>query len=400
MLVQIQSPTPPTPGLPLLQAGFRPFFLLAGLVAALQVPLWLAQWLNGVSLQLSYAPSLWHGHEMLFGFGGAALSGFLLTAVPNWTGVPTPKGWRLGLLAGMWLAARLAFALGGLLPPWLAAGLDLLVLPGLGLAVLGPLRKSGNRHNLIFLGVLSVLTLADGLVLAEMCGWGALGRNGLYLAVFLFVTMIGIVGGRIIPGFTQGGLRQIGIVVEIAKRPRLDGAALGLLAATAVAEAVAPGSSWAGALCLAAAAAHGVRLAGWQGWRTGRVPLLWVLHLGYLWLPLGLGLMGLASLWSGAPLSPADALHGLTVGAIGSMILGVMSRACLGHSGRPLVPARATVAAFVLVAAAAWLRVWAPLVDMSAGLWLSGLAWSAGFALYVTVTAPICLKPRPDGKAG
>jgi uncharacterized protein involved in response to NO len=399
MLVQIDQAHPQATGMPLLRAGFRPFFLLAGVQATLLVPLWLAQVLSGLSLSLPYTPSLWHGHEMIFGFGGAAVAGFLLTAIPNWTGIATPTGGKLGALVALWLAARIGFALGGALPPWVAAVPEMLFLPAVGIGIAVPLIRAGKPRNTVFLALLAVLTVADGLVVAEMNGLASTGRNGLYLGLFLLVTMIGIIGGRIIPGFTQNGLRQAGIAWQPPQRPLLDKLCIVSLVAVAAAEAASPGAVWGGALCLVAAGLHAVRLAGWNGWRTTRIPLLWVLHLGYSWVPVGLFLVGTAALapsWLGA----GEALHALTVGAVGTMVLGVMSRAALGHSGRPLVLAPMTVAAYLLVWSAGWLRVLGPLVDPTIGLWLSGLAWSLGFALYVTVYAPICLSARADGKQG
>ncbi|HIJ37838.1 MAG TPA: NnrS family protein [Rhodospirillaceae bacterium] len=391
------SPSPS--GLPLWQAGFRPFFLLAGLQAVLQIPFWLAQVSGGLSLGLTYSPWLWHGHEMLFGFGGAALAGFLLTAVGNWTGLPTPTGKPLKLLVAFWLAARLAFALAGWLPAWVAGLADLPFFPLLGFMVGRPLLRANQRRNLVALVVLAGLWLADLLILAEMSGIAALALHGLALALFLLVFMIGVIGGRIIPAFTQSGLRSLGIERPQVSRPGLDRLAIGLLATVVLAEAGAPGSPFAGVLCLAAAAAHLTRLVGWRGWLAWRLPLLWVLHLGYLWLPLGLVLVGLAALWPSL-LSFELALHGLSAGAIGLMILAVMSRAALGHSGRPLIPTNATIFAYLLVWSGAGLRILGPLVDPEIGLWASGLAWSGGFALFVMVYAPICWSPRADGKPG
>ena len=386
--------------IPLLRAGFRPFFLFAGLFAMMHIPLWLCQWSGRLNPAAPFDPLLWHGHEMLFGFGTAVVAGFLLTAVPNWTATPAVAGGPLALLAGLWLAARLAFLGGGGLPVWLAAALDMAVLPLLAALLAGPLVKAGKARNMIFLGLLTVLALADGLVLAQIIGAAAdTGRHGLALAVFTLVLMIGIVGGRIIPAFTQSGLQAAGIAWQAARIPGLEPAAVGLLALVAAAEAIAPGSAAAAALCLVAALLHALRLAGWRGWRTARLPLLWVLHLGYLWLPLGLAAVGLAGLEM-IPLSFEAALHGLTVGAVGTMVLGVMSRAALGHGGRPLKPAPATVAAYLLVWVAAWLRLAAPLADSAGVLWLSGLAWSGGFALFVLVYAPICLRARADGRPG
>jgi len=398
MLIQIDQPGVNLARGPVfLAAGFRPFFLLAGLQAALMLPLWLAQLFGGLSLSLGYAPVLWHGHEMLFGFGTAAVGGFLLTAVPNWTGAAGVKGAPLGLLVAIWLAARIAMALGGLLPPWVALIPSLAFLPLLGAFLALPLIKAGKVRNIMFLGLLLVLTIADALVQVEMNGWAQTGQAGLYLGLFLLLMMIGVVGGRIIPGFTQSGMRMAGVTVTPVQRPRLDKAALLSLAACGLSWVFLPGSPLAGALSLLAAVLHLVRLSGWKGWVTGPVPLLWVLHIGYLWLCVGLLLLGISAFGG---LLTSTALHALTLGTIGTMVVGVMSRAALGHSGRPLVPAKTTVAAYVLIQLAALARVFGVMLDADKGLWLSGLLWTAAFAAFVWVYAPVCLLPRSDGKAG
>jgi uncharacterized protein involved in response to NO len=398
MLVQIDTPTTTTQTHSFFSAGFRPFFLLAGLEAALMVPAWLLLWLGGHAFDLSYSPLLWHAHEMLFGFAGAAVAGFLLTAVPNWTGAPPMAGKPLMALTGLWLAARLAFDLGGWLPPLAAAVPAILFFPCLALSLAKPLLSAGKPRNLVFLPVLGLLTLADGLVLAEMQGWGTFGRNGLLLGVFIMLLMIAIIGGRIIPGFTANGLRLQGVIVTPKSHPLLEKAAILVLALTGIAWTLIPDSSLAGFLALAAAVLNAARLPGWHGWRTTRVPLLWVLHLGFAWLPLGLALLGLSCFLTDLPMTAA--LHGLTAGCIGLMTLGVMSRAALGHSGRTLEPHRLTIAAYVLIALAAVIRTFGPLADPVLALVVSGVFWSVGFALYVTIYAPICFSPRADGRAG
>jgi uncharacterized protein involved in response to NO len=384
--------------IPILRAGFRPFFLLAGLQAATILPAWLGQMLAGLDLKLPYSPALWHGHEMVFGFAGAAVAGFLLTAVPSWTGMATVKGPRLAALALLWLAARLAFWGGAVVPPAVAGALDLAFLPALAAVVAPPLWRAGKLRNIAFLPILSLMTLADALVVAEMVGWAETGWSGLLLGIFLFLMMIAIIGGRIIPTFTANGLKMIGVNAQLASRPWLDRLAIGGLAATAVAELVWPATPLAGGLALATAVLHFARLAGWGGLPTMRVPLLWVLHLGYLWLPIGLALLGLASFVPA--ITPQLAVHALTVGCIGMMVLGVTTRASLGHSGRPLRPARPTVVAYGLVCLAAVVRVFGVMVDAEAGLWVSGLLWTAAFLLYLYVYMPIFLRPRVDGGPG
>jgi uncharacterized protein involved in response to NO len=395
MVIQIEQPGKAAHGFPLLRAGFRPFFLLAGLQAALMVPLWLI-FLSGHGAP-AVTPLLWHGHEMVFGFAVAAVCGFLLTAVPNWTGAAGVKGLPLAGLVLLWLVARIGF-LGGL-PLWLAATCDILLLPALGGLLARPLILAGKPRNMMFLVLLSILTICDGLLLAEMLGWAQTGRAGLYGGIFLLLLMIAVVGGRIIPGFTQSGLRMIGVAMQPAGRPWLDKASLAALALAGGLWLALPGSLPAGLACLLAAGLHLARMAGWKGWLTLRVPLLWILHFGYLWLPVGLALLGLSAI---APklLGPETAVHALTAGTIGSMVLGVMSRAALGHSGRPLVPAKATVAAYVLVQLGAFVRVFGVLAGLPMALHLSGCLWSLGFAVYAVVYAPICLLARSDGKPG
>lgn len=399
MLIQLDAPPSDDRTPAMFRAGFRSFFLLAGVQAALMVPAWLIQVLGGHDFGLAYSAVLWHGHEMIFGFAQAAIAGFLLTAVPNWTGVPPWKGAPLIVLTCLWLAARLAFDLGGLLPPGVAAALALPFTPALAAVLARPLIAAGKTRNIAFLPILGVLTVAECLVLAEMVGWGSHGLAGLYLGIFVVLLMISIVGGRIMPGFTVNGLRQRGVTVQPRSYPWLERTGVAAVAVCGLAWAIMPGSAAAGALAIVAAALNAARLSGWHGEKTARVPLLWVLHLGFAWLPLGLLLLGLSCFVPA--IAQQDALHGLTVGCAGLMTLAVMSRAALGHSGRPLVPSRLTVTSYVLVALAGVIRVFGPMAaDPTAALWLSGLLWSLGFTLYVIAYAPVCLKPRADGRPG
>lgn len=396
MLIQLDQSSSDQKTLTFFRAGFRPFFLLAGLQAAAMVPVWLLLFLGGTNL--AYPAVLWHGHEMVFGFGEAAVAGFLLTAVPNWTGATPVQGGKLMALTALWLAARVAIACAGALPVWVAPAIALAFLPALAACLAGPLIRARKWRNIAFLPILGVLTVAEALVLAEMAGWSETGRRGLFLGIFVLLLMIAIVGGRIIPGFTANGLRSQGIIVQPRSYPWLERAAIVSLAVTGLAWVAAPDSQAAGALALLSAVLNALRLPGWHGVRTARVPLLWVLHLGFAWLPLGLALLGLACFTSA--ITPQEGLHGLTAGCVGLMTLGVMSRAALGHSGRKLEPAPLTVAAYGLVAAAGLVRVFGVMLDPVGGLWLSGILWSLGFALYVGVYTPVCLKPRADGRPG
>lgn len=380
-------------------AGFRPFFLLAGLDAALTIFVWLGFYSGFVGLKLPYSPALWHGHEMVFGFGAAAVAGFLLTAVPNWTGARI-SGRPVMVLTLLWLAGRLAFWASGLLPGLVVAVVDLAFLPALAVVLARPLIAAGKVRNLIFVPILGLYTLANLLIHVEAMGVAATGSIGLYLAIYLLALKITIIGGRIIPSFTATALRMSGTPVEAKSHGWIEKILPFAMIAAAVADSLIPGPL-AAAVLLAVAAMQAVRLSGWHGLRTLNVPLLWVLHAGYAWLVIGLALRGLAMLVPAVPATAA--LHAITVGAIGMMVLGVMSRAALGHSGRPLVPAKATIAAYWLIGLAALVRVFMPILLpglYSLSIDASGLLWSAGFLIYSIVYWPVCTKPRADGRAG
>lgn len=324
---------------------------------------------------------VWHGHEMLFGFTGAAIAGFLLTAVPNWTGLPTPRGAALGGLVALWLAGRLA-TLTDQVPMPVAAAVDLAFLPAVGAGIAFPLIRARRWTNLIFLPILGVLTVANALV------WLPASRaTGIELAVLAILLLIVLIGGRVIPFFTRAALPES----PARTWPWVERLALASLPAIALAQAfslpILPG------LYLLAALVHTLRLAGWYDPRIWRVPLLWVLFAGYAWLPLGLALRSFAS--------PLPALHALTAGCMGVLILGIMARVSLGHSGRPLVPSPWIALSFGLVTAAAALRSLGPLAAPSP-LWVpaSAVVWCLAFALYAVVYFPILTRPRADGKPG
>lgn len=383
MLLRLVDEAPAQPAVPtpaVLAKGFRPFFLLGSWYGALAVLLWLAQYLGLFSWRPGLDPMLWHGHEMLFGFTAAVIAGFLLTAVPNWTGRPTPVGAPLGGLVALWVLGRAA-ALTSLVPAPLAAVLDLAFLPALALALATPLLGAGKLSNLVFLPILAVFTLSNGLIWSDQLGWTtATAMSGLNLGLFCILMMIAVIGGRVVPFFTRAALPES----PSRSWPWVERVALWSLPLVAFWPLV----GW------LAAAAHIVRLVGWYDRRIGKVPLLWVLQGGYAWLPVGLVLRA-----AGASAFPS--LHALTVGCIGMLVLGMMARVALGHTGRPLAPPRAVVLAFALVAVAAVLRTFGPLVWPSP-VWAaaSGCLWSLAFGLYGWVYFPILTRPRVDGKAG
>ncbi|AWK89903.1 NnrS family protein [Azospirillum thermophilum] len=399
------SPTDRTDADPLpvlFRYGFRPFFLAAGLSAAGFLAAWLAVLVTGTWPDGPIGPSIWHAHEMLFGFSAAAVAGFLLTAVPSWTGTVALSGRPLMLLAVLWLAGRVAVFPWAGVPAPAAALLDLAFFPALGVALARPLIRAGKLRNSAFLVLLVLLFLANLLIHLE---WMAVledgGARGLALAIGVVLMMVAVIGGRILPAFTRNGLAAQRIPATVVSRPWVERVTLASTAALIPATVLIPDAVATGLLALVAAAAHGVRLFGWQGWKARRQPILWVLHVGYLWVVAGLALTGLHLVGDVVPAS--SGIHALTAGAFGTMILAVMSRAALGHTGRPLVAAPLTVGAYWLVTAAALLRVASPLLPAGLvwpALLAAGVVWVAAFALFLAVYAPILLTPRADGRPG
>jgi uncharacterized protein involved in response to NO len=383
---------------PILALGFRPFFLLAALFGAAAVPLWLLIY-QGYLHPVSYLPpTVWHGHEMVFGFAIAVIAGFLLTAASNWTGRRTASGIGLGALALLWIAARAAMLV-DVLPYWLVAALDVAFLPALAIVLAIPLLATGNRRNVVFpliVLVLGAINLSIHLGALGVIAWDA-GR-GLRVAIDLILLMIGVLGGRVIPSFTKNALPQ----ARVNPCPKASVLALLGLAALAVAEIATGNPAVTGAAALAAGIANALRMRGWDNRATLRHPILWILHVGYGWMAAGLMLRGVAELTDIIPLDAG--VHALTLGAIGSMIIGMMSRVALGHTGRAIIPAPLTVAAYWLVNVAALLRVafaltWDDALR-TASLTGSGALWSLAFLIFAIVYLPILTRPRVDGRPG
>lgn len=381
--------------------GFRPFFLAAGLYAVIAVGAWAWILVAGRAPFGELPPHLWHGHEMLFGFIGAAIAGFLLTAVPSWTGSRGFAGAPLVLLSALWLAGRVAFASAAVLPWPAVAAAELAFLPLLAFLIGRSLVQERNR-NFPMLVIVAVLWGIDGwflwaLAAADYLQAGLALRTGIGV-VLLLVTVI---GGRIVPAFTANALRARGIAAEITTRKPVEVATIGSMALAVVVDALAPGQQAAGIVALIAALAQAVRLAGWRSLRTFDDPIVWVLHAAYAWLPLGLALKAV-HLLAGAPWA-AQWLHALTIGVAAMMIMAVMTRASLGHTGRPLVVARSIAVAYALLLGAALVRVFGPALlpaSYLATVETAALLWIAAFAIYVAVYAPILTRERADGKPG
>lgn len=385
---------PPLTGWAPFALGFRPFFLAAGVYAVLMMGLWLGV-LHG-SLDIgAWPPLVWHGHEMLFGFAVAVIAGFLLTAAQNWTGIPTPRGKPLVVLFLLWLAGRLGFLVPGL-PPEGVAVIDLLFLPALAFALALPILKAKQLNNYPFPLMLLALAAANALVHAEALGWTTTARLGLHLATYAIVTMMVVMGGRVIPSFTDNKLRTRARRWKTIERLAPAATLAALLAAL-----IAPASLVTAALAAIAATVHVVRLVGWYTPKYWSVPLLWILHLGYAWIALGFALLAVSA--AGIGMVAVSSLHAFTAGGIGVLTLGMMARVSLGHSGRMLEPAPVMTRAFVAINLAALLRVALPLLFpgvYAQSMLAAGLAWVIAFALFVAIYAPILLRPRVDGKPG
>ncbi|MDE1930846.1 MAG: NnrS family protein [Alphaproteobacteria bacterium] len=387
-------------GSALLSAGFRPFFLLAAAWAALAVPLWLAFFAGAGAVPTLLPPPIWHAHEMIYGYAAATVAGFMLTAIPNWTGRMPLQGASLAGLAVLWIAGRLAVLFSADIGAAAAAMLDL-AFPVAFVAVIAREIVAGrNWRNLPMVGALTLLLAGNALVHAEALGWSASGELGNRIGIATFLMLISLIGGRIVPSFTRNWLtRQRPDGSAPASFGWADRGALGATALALIAWIAAPEAAATAWLALLAAMAQGVRLARWRGAGTWREPLLWVLHLGYGWLALGFLLLVVNGF---APLLPATAaLHAFTVGAIGTMTLAVMTRASLGHTGRQLAAGPGTTTIYGLVTLAAGLRLLAPLAGANylVALGLATAAWSGAFGLFVVLYVRPLTTPRVTGTA-
>jgi uncharacterized protein involved in response to NO len=385
----------PRPGIALLSAGFRPFFLLAAGWAAFSIPVWLAAYVHGYSLRGSLPAIIWHAHEMVYGFGVAAVAGFLLTAIPNWTGRLPLRGAPLGWLAGLWLAGRAALLLSENLGAAVVAAIDLAFLATLIAVIARELVAGRNWRNLPMVAALSLLFAGSLLVHLHALGVAYEAALGNRIGIATLLALIALVGGRIVPSFTRNWLARARPHTALpAPAGRLDAACLLATLAGLIAWTAAPDSKLAGMLELAGGVAAGIRLSRWRGLAVAHEPLLFVLHAGYAWLALGMAVLGLDTLF--ALLPTGAALHVLTVGAVGTMTLAVMTRATLGHTGRPLEADAPTCASYVLVTLAALLRLGAafPGAYVVVLASLAGVAWSLAFVMFAWRYGPMLLAPR------
>ncbi|XSG82154.1 MAG: NnrS family protein [Methyloligella sp. ZOD6] len=376
----------------LFRQGFRPFFLGAGIWAALAILVWLTIIRGDMSLAGGFPPTRWHAHEMLFGFATAAATGFLLTAVPNWTGRMPLQGAALIVLFGVWGLGRAAMCISSAIGEPLAALIDISFLALLFTIVLREVVAGRNWRNLPVVVAVASLLAANGLMHLEASRVLANGLLGERLGVATFVLLISLIGGRIIPSFTRNWLVKRDSDVLPVPFNRFDVGVLLLVLIALASWVLIPQAIFTGFALIAAGAASLVRLVRWRGWLTLSEPLLWVLHLGYAWLAAGLILLGGAVLVPDA-IPYSAGLHALTAGAIGTMILAVMTRATRGHTGHPLTAGLNTTAIYALITLAALLRVAAPFMpDLYLGLLsASGWLWISAFTMFAVAYGPMLL---------
>ena len=377
-----------------LSYGFRPFFLCTALFAGVAIPIWALIVTGAGEATFLYAPRDWHAHEMLFGFLPAVITGFLLTAIPNWTERPPLRGVPLFLLVALWLSGRLAIAI-----PW-PAPLVSAVVDSTFLVVLAAFVwreiTAGKAWDRTPIGVIISLYAGANILFHILALRGAETDLPERMPLSLMMMLLALIGGRIIPTFTNDYLAQQGIPEQSASFSRFDGLSILLVAMAAIAWTAQPQAMATGWVLVAAGLIHAIRLSRWRVWTAWREPLVLILHLGYGWLALSLLLLG-GSIF-GLGLQTTDAVHALTTGAMGAMTLAVMTRASLGHTGRPLHADPMTVVIYVLVNLGALLRVFGPVTGLPTNLMLglAATAWSGAYLLFAALYGPLLTRRSID----
>lgn len=376
--------------------GFRPFFLLAAFSAPTLIVLWVLQLSGIITLSNYYTPAGWHAHEMLFGYTIAVIAGFLLTAAGNWTGMKMVNGWRLILLSVVFLVARFAPFL-SILPHWLIAVLDLAFIPMVAFIIAVPVVKAKQWSNFIFVPLLltmAIANLAVHLSALELVNLSVVSgsRAMLYLVILLIVIM----GGRVIPFFTERGVSG----VRTKKWTWIEFLSPLSVLLVAIADVIYTDRFIAGYLALFAAVIHFVRLAGWYSNKIWQVPLVWILQLAYSWFIIGFIIKSFLIFNLNESIS---SYHAFTVGGIGIMTLGMMARVSLGHTGRDMKISKWMVSAFVLINIAAIVRVILPMFMheyYSNLVQVSGWLWILSFSIFLIIYTPMWLSSRVDGREG
>jgi len=382
---------------PLFSVAFRPFFLSGAVFSVIALIAW-ASVLNGLISFTPYVNSFWwHAHEMLFGFVAAIVVGFLLTAVQNWTGQISVRGSSLVLLWALWLLARVTLALDLGLASWLLVLIDLAFLPAAGLVLARLIIRAKLWRNLIFVPVISLMTIANGLM-----HWGGLNdspeliNQGSYAMVMLVILLITVLGGRVFPMFTANGTGTK--KVESVRIIEIFTIVTTMIIALVYLSGIVLPAAFQGALLMFAALCHFIRLLRWRFWVTFKAPLVWSIHLGYFGIPIGFFMMGLHYLMNNSEggFLLSTTLHSLTVGAIGTTILAMITRVSLGHTGRKLIAGKVMASAFLVVCFAFILRVFYPLLngDYALIMGVSAALWSVAFGAYAIIFMPKLLAKR------
>jgi uncharacterized protein involved in response to NO len=372
--------------------GFRPFFLAAGLWAIVGILLWIPQYMGKLTVPTHLSALDWHTHEMLYGYVAAVIAGFLLTAIPNWTGRLPVNGWPLAALAALWLAGRLAILVSAQLGGLFAAIIDTAFLAALAVVAGREIIAGGNWRNLRVLTVLVVLVLGNVIFHAEVLLTGA-ADYGTRIAIAAVILMISLIGGRIVPSFTNNWLSRNNPGRMPVPFSQFDMVALVISAFALVAWIITPMHWLSGVLLVVAGGLQSVRLARWAGDRTVTDRLVLILHIGYAFVPLGFLMIGLAVFIAEVPATAG--IHAWTAGAIGLMTVAVMTRATLGHTGQALQAGYATQAAYALLLAAALVRIVAAFMGSVDLLEFAGLAWTAAFILFVLLYGPLLAMRKP-----
>ncbi len=380
-------------GFILFERAFRPFFPGAALFAAIAIPLWVFTLETDLETPSGFSPRDYHVHEMIFGYLGAVLAGFLFTAMPNWTGRPALAGMRLALVSALWLAGRVAVFTSASWPT-AAVVIDASFLLTVSILAWKDVIAGGSIRNMpvcLLVSLLAIANVAYDFSLLQGIDTSWAERS----ALAIIATLISLIGGRVVPNFSGNWMKRNNISPLPAPFSTFDKAVLAAIVITLASWILIPETSLTGYLFTATFFAQAARLFRWRGWQTTTEPLVLILHVGYLWLVLWFGLTGLAIL-SPASFSTTSALHALTAGAIGTMTTAIMTRAILGHSGRKLSAGRTTRIIYVLIVAGAFMRVFAESLTLNFMLAtaISGTLWSAGFLLFALTYGSYCLSPK------
>ncbi|RBP03038.1 uncharacterized protein involved in response to NO [Roseiarcus fermentans] len=384
-------------GSALLSRGFRPFFLGAGVWALVGMALWPAVFSGAVAIPTAFSPVDWHAHEMIFGYGAAVIAGFLLTAIPNWTGRLPVAGAPLAALAALWIAGRAAVFASSAIPRPAAAIVDAGFLVVFAALVAREVVAGGNWRNLKVAALALALGLANVAFHVEDARAG-FADHSIRAALGLVVMLILLIGGRVTPNFTGNWIARNAAGPRPAPAGRADAIVLALSGFALVAWAAAPEGVAAGVLALAAGAGNLWRLSRWRGFAARRDPLVVALHAGYLLAALGFVAAGASALWP-ARIPYAVGVHVWAVGAVGMMTLAMMTRATLGHTGHALVASRTTVFAYLCIAVALAARIVMAMAPDAALLLMhvAACAWAFGFAAFLFAYAPMLIRRSGPG---